>query len=239
MNRTPTNGCLSYLLLSFVRLFAATNSPPEYEFREGTPDGLGKWYMGREIAHYMTHHGAPWLERLEREDEERPTKLLSALNLQPGQTVADVGAGSGYLTWRLAQAVGPTGHVYATDIQAEMLTILRTNMTHRGVTNVIAVLGHATDPQLPTNAFDLVILVDVYHELDFPYEMTAGMARALKPKGRLVFVEYRGEEKWIPIKPLHKLTEIQVRQEMALHPLEFVTNYPILPRQHILVFQRP
>ncbi len=239
MKRTPANGWLSFLLLSLVRLFAATNSPPEYEFREGTPDGLGKWYMGREIAHYMTHHGAPWLERLEREDEERPTKLLSALNLQPGQTVADVGAGSGYLTWRLAQAVGPSGHVYATDIQAEMLTILRTNMTQHGVTNVIAVLGGATDPHLPTNAFDLVILVDVYHEFDFPYEMTAGMARALKPRGRLVFVEYRGEEKWIPIKPLHKLTEFQVRQEMALHPLEFLTNYPVLPRQHILVFQRP
>ncbi len=219
-------------------LFAATNSPPVYEFREGTPDGLGKWYLGREIAHYMTHHGAPWLERLEREDEERPTKLLSALALQPGQMVADVGAGSGYLTWRLAQAVGPSGRVYGTDIQPEMLAILRTNVLQHGVTNVIPVLGSATDPHLPTNALDLILLVDVYHECDFPYEMTQGMVAALKPGGRLVYVEYRGEEKWIPIKPLHKLTEAQVRKEMAPHALEFVTNFPVLPRQHILVFRR-
>ena len=217
---------------------AEITAPPAYEFRDGTPDGLGKWYLGREIAHFMTHHGAPWLERAEREDEERPAKLLAALNLQPGQTVADVGAGSGYFTWRMARAVGPTGRVYATDIQPEMLRILGTNLLQRGITNVISVLGAAADPHLPTNALDLILLVDVYHECDFPYEMTAGMVRGLKTGGRLVLVEYRGEEKWIPIKPLHKLTETQVRRELAYHSLAFVTNYPVLPRQHILVFQK-
>lgn len=221
-----------------IAVLAATNAPPAYEFRAGSPDGLGKWYLGREIAHYMSHHGAPWLERVEREDEERPTRLLTVLQLQPGQTVADVGAGSGYFTWRLANAVGPRGRVYATDIQPEMLTILRTNMTQRGLTNVIPVLGGLQDPHLPEAAVDLILLVDVYHEFDHPYEMTTGMVRALKPGGRLVLVEYRAEEPWIPIKPLHKLSEAQVRKELAQHALAFVTNRADLPRQHILVFRK-
>jgi len=230
---------VALVLLTGVR--AATNAPPAYEFHPGSPDGLGKWYLGREIAHYMTHQGAPWLERPEREEEERPSRLMAALEIQPGQTVADVGAGSGYFTWRLAQAVGPRGRVYATDIQPEMLSLLRTNMTQRGLTNVVPVLGDTHDPHLPTNAIDLILMVDVYHEFDQPYEMTAGLVRALKPGGRLVLVEYRGEERWIPIKPLHKLTELQVRKELAesaLHPLVFVTNRTELPRQHVLVFRK-
>lgn len=220
---------------------AATNAPPAYEFRSGSPDGLGKWYLGREIAHYMSHQGAPWLERPEREADERPSQLMSVLGIQPGQTVADVGAGSGYFTWRMAAAVGSQGRVYATDIQPEMLTLLRTNMTQRGLTNIVLVLGDTHDPHLPTNALDLILLVDVYHEFDQPYEMTAGMVRALKPGGRLVLVEYRGEERWIPIKPLHKLTELQVRKELvdlSLHPLAFVTNRADLPRQHVLIFRK-
>lgn len=219
-------------------MLAATNSPPAYEFRAGSPDGLGKWYLGREIAHYMGHQAAPWLERAEREDEERPSRLMTALELKAGQTVADVGAGSGYLTWRLAAAVGARGRVYATDIQPEMLVILRTNMAQRGLTNVTPVLGGFQDPHLPEGAIDLILLVDVYHEFDHPYEMTMGMVRALKPGGRLVLVEYRAEEPWIPIKPLHKLSEAQVRKELALHALAFVTNRIDLPRQHILVFRK-
>jgi len=236
-------GLMAVALLSIwgalVNVVAATtNSPPAYEFRPGTPDGLGKWYLGREIAHFMSHQAAPWLERSEREDEERPGRLMSALETKPGQVVADVGAGSGYFTWRLANAVGATGRVYATEIQPEMLAILRTNLIQRGVTNVTLVLGEAKDPHLPTNALDLILLVDVYHEMDYPYEMTAGMVRALKPGGRLVLVEYRAEEAWIPIKPLHKLSEAQVRKELAIHPLTFVTNRTDLPRQHILVFRK-
>lgn len=214
------------------------NPPPAYEFRPGSPDGIGKWYMGREIAHFMSHQAAPWLERAEREDEERPGRVMAALELKPGQQAADVGAGSGYFTWRMATAVGPRGRVFATEIQPEMLSILGTNLTQRGLTNVTLVLGGVKDPKLPEGALDLILMVDVYHELDHPYEMTVGMVRSLKPGGKLVLVEYRAEEAWIPIKPLHKLSEAQVKKELALHPLTFVTNHTELPRQHILIFRK-
>lgn len=211
---------------------------PLYELRPGTPDGLGKWFLGREIAHYMSHQGAPWLERPEREEEEKTSRVLPALQLRAGDRVADVGAGSGYFSWRMAKAVGPTGIVYANDIQPEMLAILSTNVAAQGVTNVIEVLGTSTDPRLPTNALDLVLMVDVYHEFDHPFEMMQGISRSLKPGGRVVLVEYRGEEQWVPIKPSHKMTEAQVRAEMALQPLEWVETLKVLPRQHILIFRR-
>ena len=213
--------------------------PPAYEYRPGSFDGTGKWFLDREIAHFMSHQGAPWLERGERETEEAPNRLVSALGLKPGNQVGDVGAGSGYLTWRMARVVGPTGKIYANDIQPEMIAFLRTNLLSRGITNVVPVLGTTTDPRLPDNTLDLILLVDVYHECDHPWEMTRRMTDALKPGGRLVFVEYRGEERWIPIKPLHKMTANQVRKEMALHPrLEFMENLTNLPRQHILIFQK-
>ena len=213
--------------------------PPTYEYRPASFDGTGKWFVDREIAHFMSHQGAPWLEREERETEEAPNRLVSALSLKPGYQVGDVGAGSGYLTWRMARVVGPTGKIYANDIQPEMISFLRTNLLVRGITNVVPVLGTTTDPRLPENTLDLILLVDVYHECDHPLEMTRRMTDALKPGGRLVFVEYRGEERWIPIKPLHKMTAAQVRKEMALHPrLAFVENLTNLPRQHILIFQK-
>jgi ubiquinone/menaquinone biosynthesis C-methylase UbiE len=236
---------LWFLLIhaGWLALLAADPSqptpPPAYEYRPGSFDGTGKWFLDREIAHFMSHQGAPWLEREERETEEAPNRLVSALGLKPGNQVGDVGAGSGYLTWRMARVVGPTGKIYANDIQPEMIAILRTNLLARGITNVVPVLGTTTDPRLPDNTLDLILLVDVYHECDHPWEMTRRMTDALKPGGRLVFVEYRGEERWIPIKPLHKMTANQVRKEMALHPrLEFLENLTNLPRQHILIFQK-
>lgn len=212
---------------------------PLYEFRAGSFDGIGKWFLGREIAHFMSHQGAPWLEREERETEEEPSRLITALALKEGDKVGDVGAGSGYLAWRLAKAVGPSGKVFANDIQPEMLTILQTNVVAHGVTNVEPVLGTITDPKLPTGALDLIILVDVYHECDHPLEMARAMISSLKPGGRLVFVEYRGEDRWVPIKPLHKMTAEQVKKEMALHRIDFVDNLAILPRQHVLIFRKP
>lgn len=211
---------------------------PLYNQRPGSFDGIGKWFMGREIAHYMSHQGAPWLERPERVEEEQPEKLLEELALKPGQVVADIGAGSGYFTWRLARDVGPTGKVYATDIQPEMLAILNTNMTARGLKNVQTVLGTTTAPNLPADTIDLALMVDVYHEFDHPYEMVREIVRALKPGGRLVFIEYRGEERWIPIKPLHKMTESQVRKEMSVQELDWVETIHTLPRQHIVIFKR-
>jgi precorrin-6B methylase 2 len=234
-------GCVLFALLGVAASAAEpTPAPPSplYEFRPGLPDGTGKWFLGREIAWFMSHQGAMWLERPEREEEEQPTKLLEALKLKPGEVVADIGAGSGYLSWRMAKQVGPKGKVLAADIQPEMLAILRTNVAAHGVTNVVPVLGTVTDPKLPTNAVDLAIFVDVYHECDHPYEMVQALCRALKPGGRLVFVEYRGEEKWIPIKPLHKMTQAQVRKEMALQPLDWFETLELLPRQHVIIFKR-
>ena len=248
-----TVGAVLFLLRSTVTPASAKESPapppaaiaapvavpdPLYEERPGSFDGIGKWFLGREIAHFMSHQGAMWLERPEREEEEQPTRLLESLHLKPGEVVADIGAGSGYLTWRMARRVGPTGRVYANDIQPEMLVILRTNMIAHGVSNVVTVLGTVEDPRLPTNSIDLAIFVDVYHECDHPYEVIRELCRALKPGGRLVLVEYRGEEPWIPIKALHKMTEAQTRKEMALHPLEWVGTLRFLPRQHVLVFRR-
>ncbi len=226
-------------LLLMVPPSAPAEGSPRYEQREASLDGTGRFYLGREIARYMTFHGAPWLERAEREEEERPSKLIEALELKPGMVVADIGAGTGYHAWRMAQLLAPTGRVYAVDIQPEMLALLATNVAARGVTNVAGVLGTVTDPKLPAGALDLALYVDVYHECDHPYEMIAATLRALKPGGRLVLVEFRAEDRWVPIKPLHKMSEAQVKREMAVFPgLEFVASLPGSPWQHILVFRR-
>jgi precorrin-6B methylase 2 len=221
---------------------AAPEAPPaaRYEAGSRTRDGIGKYYFGREISQVMGHLGAGWLERAEREEEERTDLLLEALRLRPGDVVADFGAGSGYFTWRIAQRVGPSGRVYGVEVQPLMLELLQANLTRRGLADrMLPVLGTASDPKLPEASCDLILLVDVYHELEFPFEVTAALARALKPGGRLVLVEYRGEDPEVPIKPLHKMTVAQVRRELAVHPLEFVENLGVLPRQHLLVFRRP
>jgi SAM-dependent methyltransferase len=243
----------SQLLAAFVLLAAAlpvgsvsaqtTNSAAassaRYEIRkEHDPDGIGKFYMGREIAQVMGHQAADWLERPEREDEERPSLALPALKLKPGDVVADIGAGSGYYTGRLAKLVGEKGVVYAVDIQQEMLDLLTNKMADANIHNVKAVLGDITDPRLPRASVDLALLVDVYHEFDHPYEMIEAICASLKPGGRIAFIEFRGEDPKVPIKLLHKMTEAQVRKEMAVHPLEWVETSELLPRQHIIIFKK-
>jgi ubiquinone/menaquinone biosynthesis C-methylase UbiE len=211
-----------------------------YETRgRASRDGIGKLYFGREIAQVMGHQGASWLERPEREEEERTDLLVEALALKSGDVVADVGAGSGYFSWRMAQKVGASGAVYAVEIQQEFLDLLMTNMRKRRVGEIVKpVLGTVQDPKLPAASVDTILLVDVYHEFDYPFEMTQAMVRALKPGGRLVLVEYRGEDPAVPIKPLHKMTVAQVRKEMSIQPLTFERTIDTLPRQHIIVFRK-
>jgi protein-L-isoaspartate O-methyltransferase len=203
------------------------------------PDGIGKFYMGREIAHVMGHQAADWLERPERETEERPELLLKALKLRKGDAVADIGAGTGYYTRRLAKAVGPEGSVYAVEIQQEMLDLLTNKMAEINIHNVKPVLGTVKDPRLPPAAIDLILMVDVYHEFDFPYEMADAMCRALKPGGRLVFVEFRAEDPKVPIKAVHKMSTKQVTKEMSVQPLKLEETIETLPWQHIIIFKKP
>jgi ubiquinone/menaquinone biosynthesis C-methylase UbiE len=213
--------------------------PQRYETRKDhDPDGTGKFYLGREIAQVMGHQAAGWLERPEREQEEQPTKLLKALELRPGDVVADLGAGSGYYTFRMAPRVGPKGKILAVDIQKEMLEIIRRRMKEEKVENVEPVLGTETDPNLPAGAVDMILLVDVYHEFSNPFEMTEAMVKALKPGGRLVFVEFRLEDPGVPIKLVHKMTQKQVLKEMEPHPLEHLKTLDTLPWQHIIIFKK-
>jgi SAM-dependent methyltransferase len=214
-------------------------STNRYEFRaRHNPDGIGKFYMGREIAFVMGHQAADWLERPEREEEEHSQQLLKELKIKPGDAVADIGAGTGYFSRRIARLVGPTGKVFANDIQPEMLELLTNKMAADGISNVVAVLGSVTNAGLPASSVDLALMVDVYHEFDYPFEMMQSICRSLKPGGRVVFVEFRGEDPQVPIKPVHKMTEAQVKKEMAAQPLEWVETISVLPRQHIIIFRR-
>ncbi|WP_395088341.1 class I SAM-dependent methyltransferase [Armatimonas sp.] len=212
--------------------------PPYIRRGYHDPNGTGIFYMGREIALVMGHEAADWLDRPEREEEEAPTLLVKALKLKPGMVVADIGAGSGYLSFMMAKQVGPSGKVLAVDIQPEMLTIIEQKKKQNGISNVQVVLGKTDDPKLPEKSCDLQIMVDVYHEFDKPYEMISAMVKALKIGGRIVFVEYRKEDPAVPIKEVHKLSVAQVKKEMGLFSLKFVENSQILPRQHILSFAR-
>jgi precorrin-6B methylase 2 len=226
-----------FLLIALLAMAStAIEAADRYTTLQGSPDGIGKAYMGREIAKVMSYHGAPWLERPERMQEERPDLVLAALDLKPGMKVTDVGAGSGYYSSRMAERVGKEGTVYAVDVQPEMIEILKRNMAERGATNVKAILGTETDPKLPVGALDLAIMVDVYHELEYPYEMLAAIVKALKPGGRVVFVEFRGDDPSVPIKALHTMTEAQVRKEAAVHPLVWIKTVSDLPWQHVVVF---
>jgi ubiquinone/menaquinone biosynthesis C-methylase UbiE len=186
----------------------------------------------------MGHQAADWLDRPEREAEEAPSLLLKSLKIKPGQTLVDLGAGSGYLTFPMAKLTGPKGKVFAVDIQQEMLDILQTRARQRNLRNIVSVLGAADDPKLPENSADMILMVDVYHEFEFPYEMAQAMVRALKPGGRLIFVEYRMEDPNVPIKLVHKMTEAQVRKEMRVLPLKWAETINVLPRQHIIIFRK-
>jgi ubiquinone/menaquinone biosynthesis C-methylase UbiE len=195
--------------------------------------------MGREIARVMGFQGASWLERPERVKEEEPARLVEALAVRPGMVVADVGAGSGYHAFLMSPLVGDAGKVIASDIQPEMLEMIAEKAKSLKVKNVETVRGTETDPKLPANAVDLILLVDVYHEFSHPFEMAEKMVAALKPGGRLVFVEFRLEDPKVPIKLVHKMTERQVIREMEAFPeLDHTRTVGTLPWQHVIVFTK-
>ena len=201
-------------------------------------DGIGKFYMGREISHVMGHLGAGWLERPERERQERTDLLIAGLNLSDDFVVADIGAGTGYFTFPIAQRL-PRGKVFSVDIQPEMLAHIEQRKALENVVNVETVLGEQDDPKLPNNQIDLAFIVDAYHEFSFPREMGERLQKSLKPGGKLVLVEYRAEDPRVPIKPLHKMSEVQVKQEIAAIGLDWVRTESYLPQQHVLIFQKP
>jgi SAM-dependent methyltransferase len=193
---------------------------------------------GRKIAPVMGMGGAEWLERSERETEELPETALDALGIQPGMVVADVGAGVGYFTVRLARRVGPSGKVFANDVQPEMLSTLRDRVAQANLNNVETVLGTEADPKLPKNAMDLILLVDVYHEFSQPQRMLQRLRESLKPDGRLVLIEFRKEDPRIPIRPEHKMSIREADAEVSAEGFRLDKVLKDLPRQHILVFKK-
>ena len=201
-------------------------------------DGIGKRYLGREIAQVMGWQGAQWLERQEREKEERTDLLLDALELKPGMVVADIGAGTGYLSRRMARRVAPSGRVLAVDVQPEMVAMLRKAAEAEGIRNIAPSLGTENDARLAPGSVDLAIMVDVYHELSAPYEMLRSVVQSLTPGGRVVFVEYKAEDPAVQIKPLHKMTERQIRREAEVLPLQWVRTDGRLPWQHVVIFKK-
>ncbi|MEO0407896.1 MAG: class I SAM-dependent methyltransferase [Cyanobacteria bacterium P01_A01_bin.135] len=233
-------GIVAAIALFGIASPALADSPAnvyDYSYRRPSADGIGKVYLGREISQVMGHRGAAWLERPSRQQREQPQVLVSALNLEPEMVVADVGAGTGYFTFRMAPQV-PAGKILAVDIQPEMLEIVEFLKTETQVTNVETVLASETDPHLP-GGIDLVLLVDAYHEFAYPYEVMMAIAAALKPGGRVVLAEYRAENPLIPIKRHHKMSQRQVRREMAAVGLRWVSTNEDLPTQHLLTFEKP
>ena len=232
-----------WVALCFAVLFVSASPPAKaqggrYASAPASADGIGKRYMGREIAAVMGWQGAAWLEREERQREERTDLLLTALALKPGMVVADIGAGTGYLSRRMATAVGSSGRVLAVDVQPEMIQMLKQLAQKAQLSQIVPVQCSETDVGLPPASVDLAIMVDVYHELAYPFEMLASITRALKPGGRVVFVEYRAEDRAVPIKALHKMSQAQVKREAAVHALVWERTVDTLPWQHMVVFRK-
>jgi ubiquinone/menaquinone biosynthesis C-methylase UbiE len=206
-----------------------------YTFKSGDRFGTGKWYMGREIAHVMGYQGINWLERPEREKEENTSKLLTNMDIQPDDVIADIGAGSGYHVLKMAPQASE-GEIYAVDIQEEMLQALRGKTEDAEIDNVILVQGSEKSVNLSENSVDKVLMVDVYHEFSFPVEMLASIKKALKTDGKIYLIEYRAEDQSVPIKELHKMSENQAIKEMNAAGFKLKKNINNLPWQHCMVF---
>lgn len=218
----------------------AAQTPSRYEYKKDhDPYGTGKFYLGREIAHVMGFQGASWLERKEREQEEAVSKLMKALEVKEGQTIADFGAGSGHHTVKLAKLVGAKGKVYAVDIQPEMLDMIGKRLRKDNIKNVQLVHNNEKEAKLPEAKIDMILMVDVYHELSYPYEVTLDLVKALKPGGRLIFVEFRLEDKRVPILDVHRMSIFQVKKEMEpFKDMKHQKTLNHLPWQHVIIFEK-
>lgn len=222
-------------LASAAAAASVAATPSDSAERGPTADPPG-YYMGRKIAPTMSHHAADWLVRPEREAEESTTRMLKELRLRPGDVACDLGSGNGYHTLEMAKAVAPTGRAIAIDIQPEMLELLRNRANAAGIHNVETILGVQTDPRLPRRVCDLVLLADVYHELDDPAGMLAHARRALDDDGKVTLLEFRGEDPEVPIKPEHKMTRAQILRELGANGFELVRSFDGLPWQHLMFF---
>lgn len=226
-----------------LSLWACQGSPfnqndTSYRYQQPSQDGIGKVYMGREIAQVMGYEGAYWLERPSRELQEHPQLVVDLLDLEPDRIAADIGAGSGYMTQRLAQAV-PNGKVFAVDVQPEMIDLLNQRIVEEDLTAIEPVLGTTADPKLPPNSIDLALMVDAYHEFEYPREMMEHLWTALRPGGQVVLAEYRAENPLVMIKRLHKMSEAQVKRELTAIGFEWLKTEESLPQQHLLFFSKP
>jgi protein-L-isoaspartate O-methyltransferase len=231
---SPPMQYLLTLLLSFCFIANGWAQASE-DYTTGDSNGIGKWYMDREIAHVMGYRGIGWLERSEREKEENTSTLLRNMEISPNDTIADIGAGSGYHVFRMAK-MATQGMVYAVDIQDEMLAAMATKQRQLSIKNVNLIKGSERSSNLPTQTLDKVLMVDVYHEFNFPVEMIASIKAALKPSGKVYLIEYRGEDDRVPIKRLHKMTEKQAVREMKSAGFQLDKNIDNLPWQHCMVF---
>ncbi|WP_273566860.1 class I SAM-dependent methyltransferase [Maribacter halichondriae] len=228
--------CVLFIVLPFFGCRGqntAVNN--DYIFKNGDPNGIGKWYMGREISHVMGFQGIGWLERPEREKEENTSKLLLNMNIDINDTIADIGAGSGYHVFKMAPMAGK-GHIYAVDIQDEMLEAIQTSKKKEKVQNITTIKGSSKSINLPEASIDKILMVDVYHELEYPIEMMTAIKKALRPDGKFFLIEYRGEDGNVPIKELHKMTESQAVREMQAAGMRLEENIDNLPWQHCMVF---
>ena len=228
------NFILGIPLLLFTSLISNAQNDP-YTYKREDPNGIGKWYMGREIAHVMGFAGMPWLERPRREKEERVSLLLGNMDIRLNDHIADIGAGSGYHTFKMAQKAAK-GLIYAVDIQDEMLSVLRQKKKEQKLNNVEVIKGSEKSINIQSNTLDKVLIVDVYHEMSFPLEMMQSIYKALKEDGQLFLIEYRGEDPNVPIKELHKMSESQAVRELKAVGFVLKENIDNLPWQHCMVF---
>jgi ubiquinone/menaquinone biosynthesis C-methylase UbiE len=213
------------------------NPQLNYSYKPGSTGGIGKFYVNREIAQVMGSDGAEWLNRKNREKEENSRLAIDNMNLTPASVVADIGAGTGYYTFKIAERV-PQGKVYAVEIQDDLIRYLNAKKTELNATNVEVIKGDTKSPHLPDSSLDLAILIDVYHELEYPKEMLHYIRDALKPNGKILLIEYRAEDPTIPIKPLHKMSVVQVNKEMAANGFKLASDGEFLPIQHFLLYQK-